>query len=158
MTIEKRYHQLIFSLPSEQPREEIAPQVAVHLPGKTVLPIRSLEIECEIKAVGSGEISGLRRAASRLHELVDLDAVHAPLVVRSRRSGDRFFPLGAPGSKTVADFLADEKVRPVQRHNVALLCDQLGPIWVVGYRIDDRVKLTTLTKRVLHLQARSISQ
>lgn len=157
MTIEKRYHQLIFSLPSDQPRETIAPQVAIHMPGKTLLPIRSLEIQCEIKTVCASEIPQLRRAASRMCEFVDLDAVRAPLVVRSRRAGDRFSPLGAPGSKTIADFLADEKVDPAQRQNVAILCDQLGPIWLVGHRIDDRVKLTSLTQRVLHLQARSLT-
>jgi len=157
MTIEKRYRQLIFSLPSDQPRETIAPQVAIHLPGKTLLPLRALELECVIEEVAACEIPRLRRTASSMHEYVDLDAVRAPLVVRSRRVGDRFFPLGAPGSKTIADFLADEKVAPAARQSVVILCDQLGPIWLVGYRIDDRVKLTSLSKRVLHLQARSIS-
>jgi len=158
MTIEKRYHQLIFSFPSDQPREMIAPQIAVHLPGKTLLPIRSLEIACEIKSVATCEIPRLRRASSCMAEFVDLDSVRAPLVVRSRRNGDRFFPLGAPGSKTLADFFADEKVDPQERRRVAVLCDQLGPIWIIGHRIDDRVKLTGLTKRVLHLQAKSIAQ
>ncbi len=158
MTIEKRYHQLIFSLPSDQPREALAPQVAIHLPGKTSLPIRAMEIDCEIQELASGEIQKLRRTPGRLHEVVDLDVIRAPLVVRSRRVGDRFFPLGAPGSKSVADFLADEKVDPALRPHITMLCDQLGPIWLVGYRIDDRAKLTSLTKRALHLKARSISQ
>jgi len=48
------------------------------------------------------------------------------------------------------------KVAPHERERVAVLCDQLGPIWVIGYRIDDRVKLTELTRRVLHLNARPI--
>jgi len=157
MMIEKRYHQLIFSLPSDQPRESIAPQVAIHVPGRTLLPVRSLEIECEIKPVTASEIPRLLRAGSCMHELVDVDAIRTPLVVRSRREGDRFFPLGAPGSKTVADFLTDEKVQPARRKNVAVLCDQLGPIWLVGHRIDDRVKVTRMTQRVLHLRARSLT-
>ena len=63
------------------------------------------------------------------------------------------FPLGAPGSKKLADFLISAKVTPHERDRVAVLCDQLGPIWVIGHRIDDRVKLTELTRRVLHLRA-----
>jgi tRNA(Ile)-lysidine synthase len=156
MTIEKRYHQLIFSLPSDEPREMIAAEIAVHLPGQTLLPIRRLEIDCSLEDVTSKDIPRLRRAGNRLEEYVDLDAVHPPLVVRKRRPGDRFYPLGAPGSKKLSDFLTDTKVDPSVRDKVAVLCDQLGPIWVIGHRIDDRVKLTALTQRVLHLCARSL--
>jgi tRNA(Ile)-lysidine synthase len=156
MTIEKRYHQLIFSFPSDEPRERIASEIAVHLPGQTLLPIRRLEIDCAVNDVTSQDIPQLRRTAHRMSEYVDLDAVHPPLVVRKRRSGDRFFPLGAPGSKKLSDFLTDTKVDPKVRDRVAILCDQLGPIWVIGHRIDDRVKLTALTRRVLHLCARPL--
>ena len=65
---------------------------------------------------------------------------------------------GAPGSKTLSDFLIDAKVDPTQRKRVAVLCDQLGPIWVIGHRIDDRVKLTELTRRILHLRARPLER
>lgn len=155
MTVEKRYGQLTFSLPSDEPREEIAEEIAVHLPGKTLLPLRRLEIECSEEEVSVEEIPRLRRSSDRLNECIDRTAVHPPIVVRPRRAGDRFNPLGAPGSKTVADFLADLHVEPKDRQRVAILCDQLGPIWVVGYRIDDRVKLTGLTRRVLRLRART---
>ena len=156
MNIEKRYHQLLFSLPSDEPRETIAAEIAVHLPGQTLLPIRRLEIACEIREVEPAEIPRLRRAKSSMEEFVDLDAVHPPLVVRTRRAGDRFMPLGAPGSKKLSDFLIDTKVAPRERDRVAVLCDQLGPVWIIGHRIDDRVKLTALTKRVLHLSARPL--
>lgn len=156
MTIEKRYHQLIFSLPSDEPRETIAPEIAVHLPGLTLLPIRRLEIECTFIDVSPAEIPKLRHSGSPMEEYVDANAVRPPLVVRSRRSGERFFPLGAPGSKKLADFLTDSKVVPQQREKIAVLCDHLGPIWVIGHRIDDRVKLTELTRKVLHLRAKSL--
>ena len=156
MTIEKRYHQLIFSLPTDEPREQIASEIAVHLPGKTLLPIRRLQIDCVIVQLESKDIPALRRSEERMEEYVDLDSVHPPLVVRKRRSGDRFFPLGAPGSKSLSDFLSDAKVDQEERDRVAVLCDQLGPIWVIGHRIDDRVKLTALTRRALHVTAKPL--
>jgi tRNA(Ile)-lysidine synthase len=156
MTIEKRYHQLIFSLPSEEPREMIAPEVAVHLPGQTVLALRQLEIHCSIEEIDPGDIPVLRRKGSPYEEYVDFRAVQPPLVVRGRRPGDRFFPLGAPGSKKLSDFLTDNKVAPRERERVAILCDHLGPIWVIGHRIDERVKLTALTRQVLHLRAKRL--
>ncbi len=158
MTIEKLYHQLIFSLPTDEPRERIASEITVHLPGQTLLPIRRLQIDCTVLSVGPEDIPRLRREGRRMEEYVDFDAVHPPLVVRKRRAGERFFPLGAPGSKTLSDFLIDAKVDPKERERVAVLCDQLGPIWVIGQRIDDRVKLTALTKRALHLSARPLER
>ncbi len=156
MTLEKRYHRLLFSLPTEEPRETIAAEIAVHLPGETLLPIRRLKIDCSVREVSAADIPFLRRVADPMEENLDLDAVHPPLVVRKRRPGDRFFPLGAPGSKKLSDFLIDGKVDPKERERVAVLCDQLGPIWVIGHRLDDRVKLTALTQRVLHLRARPL--
>lgn len=157
MTVEKRYHELVFSLPTDEPRETIAAQIAVHLPGRTILPIRRLTLDCTLQeVVKAREIDQLRRAGHRFEEYVDEEAVHPPLVIRQRRPGDRFFPLGAPGSKKLSDFLIDRKVRPNERKQVAVLCDQLGPIWIIGHRIDDRVKLTALTRRVLKLTAKRL--
>ncbi len=153
MTVEKRYGQLTFSLLSDEPRESIASEIAIHVPGRTTLPVRRLEIECTIEDVQPAEISKLRRAGGPMEEFVDYDAVKRPLVVRTKRPGERFFPLGAPGSKKLADFLADNKVDPKERDRIAVLCDLLGPVWVIGHRIDDRVKLTGLTRRVLHVRA-----
>ncbi len=153
MEIEKRYKQLVFSFPSDEPREAISPEISVHVPGKTTLPIRRLVIDCTIEDVGAADIAHLREQASPMEEYVDFDAVRLPLVVRPRRSGERFFPLGAPGTKKLSDFLTDAKVEPLARERVAVLCDHLGPIWIIGHRIDERVKITSLTRRVLHLQA-----
>ena len=158
MIAEKRYHQLVFSLPSDEPRESVAEEIAVHLPGETVLPVRRLTIECRVEEVSSTDIPRLRRSGNRLEEAIDMDAVHPPLVVRTRRPGDRFMPLGAPGTKKLAEFLVDAKVPPDERTRVAVLCDHLGPIWVIGHRIDDRVKLTALTRRVLYLSARPLER
>lgn len=155
---EKRYHQLIYTLPTDEPRESLSPDITVNVPGRAVLPVRGLEIECVVRELAAGEVGALRRAARSGEEYVDFDAVHLPLVLRSRRAGDRFVPLGAPGSKKVSDFLADARVEPGERARVPLLCDQLGPIWVVGHRIDDRVKLTELSRRVLELRARALER
>jgi tRNA(Ile)-lysidine synthase len=158
MTIEKRYNQIIVSLPTDEPREDIAAEIAVHLPGKTVLPVRRLKINCAIEEVCGDDIPRLRKNTEKMQEYVDLASLHPPLVVRTRRPGDRFLPLGAPGSKKLSDFLIDAKIGPQERQRVAVLCDQLGPIWVIGHRIDDRVKITALTRRVLHLSARPLER
>ncbi|MHC4609530.1 MAG: tRNA lysidine(34) synthetase TilS [Planctomycetota bacterium] len=169
MTVAKRYNRLIFSVPTDEPRETIAAEIAVHVPGQTLLPIRRIEINCDLADAHPEALSqwrqrqydasltqptGRPRGERVFEECVDLDNVHLPLVVRTRSPGDRFWPLGAPGSKKLSEFLTDAKVDPPERERVAVLCDQLGPIWVIGHRIDERVKLTPHTRRVLLLRAK----
>ncbi len=170
MTVTKRYDRLVLALPTDEPREAIADEIAVRVPGRTLLPVRQLEIVCTTKEVDEALLAGRRhhqhvvsdspaaRSAARTmdEEWIDLDAVRLPLVVRTRSAGDRFWPLGAPGSKKLSDFLSDAKVDPEERKRVAVLCDQLGPVWVIGHRIDERVKLTGGTRRALQITARRV--
>ncbi len=156
MSVAKRYDRLIFSLPTEEPRERIAPEVAVHLPGTTYLPVRQMRIDCRIEKVTAEELEQWRGQPHTNEEWADFDKVHPPLTVRARRSGDRFWPLGAPGTKKISEFLTDTKVEPAERQRVAVLCDQLGPVWIVGHRLDERVKLTRQTRNVLKLRAENL--
>ncbi len=50
-------------------------------------------------------------------------ALQFPLRIRLPKSGDRFFPVGFSGSKTVSKFLKDEKMPILARLEIRLLCD-----------------------------------
>ena len=89
----------------------------------------------------------------RAEELVDLDQIVPPLVVRPRRAGDTFRPLGAPGRRKLKRFLIDCKVAAAIRDHIPLVLDQTGIVWVVGLRVDERVRITPATRRVLKLSA-----
>ena len=80
-----------------------------------------------------------------------------PLVVRGRRDGDRFRPLGAPGTKSLSDFFIDEKVDPPLRARTGVLCDQGGVVWVMPLRIDERVKLRLDSQQALRLVLKPLS-
>ncbi|MEE9122098.1 MAG: tRNA lysidine(34) synthetase TilS [Syntrophobacteria bacterium] len=84
--------------------------------------------------------------------IMDLDRVSFPLTLRSSKTGDRFRPLGLRGSKKLKDFFIDAKVPKSQRRQIPILCSKDHIIWVVGHRLDDRVKLTSNTSRVLRLR------
>jgi tRNA(Ile)-lysidine synthase len=78
---------------------------------------------------------------------LDFDKLKFPLTLRHWRHGDRFHPLGMKGSKLLSDFFVDQKFTDVQKKNVFLLVSAENEIlWVVGYRIDDRFKVTNSTK------------
>jgi tRNA(Ile)-lysidine synthase len=84
--------------------------------------------------------------------------VQLPLLVRGRWEGDRFWPLGAPGTKTLGEFFSDEKVDPPLRARTGILCDQAGPVWVMPLRIDERVKLRPTTRKALRLTLAAVSR
>jgi tRNA(Ile)-lysidine synthase len=83
---------------------------------------------------------------------LDADRIRWPLFLRSWQEGDRFCPLGLGGTKKLQDFFVDEKVPSGERRRVLLLCDQEKICWVLDYRLDDRVKITPLTRRMLTIE------
>ena len=83
--------------------------------------------------------------------LVDLDRVSFPLVLRSSKAGDRFRPLGLGGGKKLKKFFIDAKIPKSQRPRTPILCSGKRIIWVVGHRLDDSVKVTAKTKRLLRI-------
>lgn len=86
----------------------------------------------------------------------DADRISWPLAVRSFKPGDRFIPFGMSGSKKVHDFFIDEKVPRRLRQRIPIVADQEKIIWIAGYRLDDRVKITEKTTKlaVIKMMAR----
>jgi tRNA(Ile)-lysidine synthase len=89
---------------------------------------------------------------------LDLDRIVCPLHVRFRQSGDRFYPLGAPGSKKLQDFFVDTRIARGERPYVPLVVSNHEIVWVVGYRIAEPFKLRPETNRVLRLQCWSLQE
>lgn len=81
----------------------------------------------------------------------DYDQVKNILNVRNRREGDRFYPLGLTGSKKLKDFFIDYKIDRDEREKIPLVCDGDEIMWVVGYRISERYKITDKTNRILEI-------
>ena len=83
---------------------------------------------------------------------LDYDKLTFPLQLRKWQSGDRFHPLGMKGSKLLSDFFVDQKMTTRQKEECQVLTTADGEIvWVVGYRIDDRFKVTRETKTILRV-------
>ena len=84
---------------------------------------------------------------------IDANRICFPLVVRKWKKGDRFYPFGMKGSKLVSDFFVDARFSVAQKENTWLLCNSNGEIiWVMGYRPDDRFKITANTRRIMQIR------
>jgi len=81
----------------------------------------------------------------------DADLAGRRLFVRRRQTGDRFRPLGMAQEKKLQDFMVDAGIPLEQRDRVPILCSPEHIVWVVGWRIDDRVKVADGTRAVLQV-------
>lgn len=90
-----------------------------------------------------------KRRRRPLREYFSLDALAGKsIVVRNRRPGDRFTPLGMKGSKKLKQVMIDEKLPSHLRAAVPLIACADGIIWLPGYRIADRYRVAPSTRHV----------
>jgi tRNA(Ile)-lysidine synthase len=141
--IEKRYDLVLLG------NEEVKPfppfEVELFSPSRTFIEEIGKEVVLEeTKRDQLIDYSGPSNKA-----LMDYESLQFPLRIRNFRPGDRFHPLGVRGTQKLKDFFIDHKVPKFERPGVPLLTSGEIIAWVVGYRIDERVKITEKTKKVL---------
>lgn len=115
-----------------------------------------------LDAEGPMPAAAAERAAAAADEAVKVmvaaDGLESPLIVRSRRPGDRLQPFGLGGRhKKVQDLLVDRKVSRLERDHVPIVTDRQDRIiWVVGHGFGEEFRVTAGTKAVILLKLRRI--
>ncbi|MDN5346460.1 MAG: tRNA(Ile)-lysidine synthase [Clostridia bacterium] len=143
---------IFFLTPMKQEEGKLSFCLPLVVPGKTSLPFLNLEIAAEV-VPPPGSFPAHNNEA-----WLDWSKIEGELWVRNRRPGDYFYPLGVGGRKKLQDFFVDLKVPESQRDAIPLVVDRQGSIlWVAGWRIDARWKVTPATREVLHLILTKVS-
>jgi tRNA(Ile)-lysidine synthase len=73
------------------------------------------------------------------------------LLVRTRRAGDFFYPLGAPGKTKLKDFFIDRKIPRQERERIPLVLAGEVIIWVAGKQLSHYCRITDRTRKALIL-------
>jgi tRNA(Ile)-lysidine synthase len=83
---------------------------------------------------------------------IDMDAITFPLTIRNILPGDRFSPLGMEGSQKVKKFFINKKIKKSTRATCPILLSNDRIIWVGGFQIDNSVRVTSSTKKILKVE------
>jgi tRNA(Ile)-lysidine synthetase-like protein len=145
--------------------------VSVAVPGQTALRARDRSwkheahsdwcLEADLWDPGDDAILS---NTDRWTAYLDLDRLGAHLALRRRQPGDRFQPLGMRGKTVqVAEFMINAKIPRRWREYIPLLTHtpsvgerQEEIAWIVGWRIDTRVRITPDARQILRLQWRRL--
>jgi len=132
--------------------------VSLSIPGEVRLEAQGLAVGAEHLPGPVGSPERPRKWAARGSEVaVAASALELPLGIRSRRPGDRFRPLGAPGKRKLQDFLVDRKVARNERDAVPLVVDGRDRIvWVVGQTVAEDFRVTDPSQGVILLKVRHL--
>lgn len=113
----------------------------IHLPNGTILVYTVEKYEKSMKI-----------PENRYTKWLDYDIIKSAPCLRTRRNGDWIQVLPNGGRKKLKDYLINEKIPRSRRDALYVLAEESEILWIVGYRISERVKITEKTKRVLKLE------
>ncbi len=83
----------------------------------------------------------------------DYDKIKNSLFIRTRKERDFLYLDEALGKQKLKNYFINKKIPREERSRVLLLAMGNEIVWIIGYRISGRFKVTEQTKRILEIQA-----
>jgi tRNA(Ile)-lysidine synthase len=147
VVLERRYDRITLGKRSVKPALPF--DVELILPGQTF--IKELGKTAAVMEMDAPP-GKMEYGASSFVAYLDFRLLQFPLRMRNFRPGDRFQPLGVNGIQKLKEFFIDHKVPRLERGRIPLLVSGERIVWVAGHRIDDRVRITDQTRKVIRVE------
>ncbi len=125
---------------------QIVPPVQIRVPGEGTFVFTLLE-----KGAGFFE-KEQNIPQNRYTKWFDYDKITTSLLLRTRRQGDYLTIDEAMHTKTVKQYMINEKIPKMQRDSMHLLADGSHVLWIPGYRISQKYKVEESTERILEVR------
>lgn len=145
VVIERIYHELRFS--RKKMTEKILKDFSYKIngPGRYFLSEIGRSISFEVVE----DVDFSIPCSSHRFAYFDYGQVFFPLIVRNFQPGDRLHPDGMGGSQKVKDYFINKKIPRPLRPKIPIIEQNGQIIGIVGWRIDERFKVTEKTKQIL---------
>ena len=89
---------------------------------------------------------------------LDGENIKFPLQVRSRREGDRYQSLGAPGHKKLKEIMRAKSIPLEEREKKPVFISGDEIIWILGFPVAEKFRIREKTKKVVVLNVTPCDQ
>ncbi|MDD5457947.1 MAG: tRNA lysidine(34) synthetase TilS, partial [Phycisphaerae bacterium] len=149
------YDSLVFYRGNIEPKPSVADFPAeLKVPGITAHG--NIQIEASVLDAAGCDIVAFRKNKDVNTEWFDYDKLDSPIIIRPRREGDKFSPLGLRGVRKVGKVLTDAKISPSQRAAVRVIEDCRNIIWLWPLRCSDLSKVNASTRKILQIKIKPV--
>jgi len=149
-TARRERDEVVLARPKPQGLSPPLPSVVLRIQGET--RFAGYRIEASVLDAAEIKTVQIKGDKSPFCEYLDLDHVTRPVVIRPRRAGDRFRPLGMNGEKKLGKFLTAAKTPRELREHILIFADPEKILWVCPIRIAEPAKVTGETRHVLKIE------
>jgi tRNA(Ile)-lysidine synthase len=108
--------------------------------GKAPLEIKELKLKFEGKKIKRGKSLRLD-FDNQTRAFLDLGKLKFPLLVRNRREGDQYQPLGSPGQKKLKEIMRAKGIPLAQRERRPVFLSGDKIVWILGLPVSERFKV-----------------
>jgi tRNA(Ile)-lysidine synthase len=119
--------------------------------GKGPLEIKELQLKFMGKKIKRGS-SLPTDFDDRTRAFLDLGKLKFPLLVRNRRAGDRYQPLGAPGQKKLKEIMRAKGIPLSERERRPVFLSGDRIVWVLGLPISEKFRVEQRTADIFAIK------
>ena len=119
--------------------------------GKGPLEIKELKLKFEGKKIKRGKSLPLD-FDDQTRAFLDLGKLKFPLLIRNRRKGDRYQPLGAPGQKKLKEILRAKGIPLSERDRRPVFLSGDKIVWILGLPVSEKFRVEEGTSDIFEIK------
>jgi tRNA(Ile)-lysidine synthase len=119
--------------------------------GKEPLHIKELQWKFEGKRIKKTDSLSLD-FDDQTRAFLDFRKLHFPLLVRNRREGDRYQPLGAPGKKKLKEIMRAKGFSLLEREKQPVFFSGNEIVWILGLPVSEKFKIGAGTSDIFAIE------
>jgi len=140
-------------------KNSFSAEIKINIPGITYIEPLNACIESTVIDRNSFDFDVFKKLDNKsLIQFFDYDTLKEGIYIRGRKKGDIIFPYKCKGTKKLKDFFIDSKIPREEREKIPLVAKGKEIVWVIGYKISDKFKITENTKNILKLEFKKSSE
>jgi tRNA(Ile)-lysidine synthase len=119
--------------------------------GKGPLEIKELQLKFLGKRIKKGSSLSVR-FDDQTGAFLDLKKLKFPLLVRNRREGDRYQPLGAPGQKKLKEIMRAKGIPLSERERRPVFLSGNKIVWILGLPVSESFRIGQRTSNIFAIK------